>query len=169
MLEAAKKAPGTTEIATKLQVAQMRDWLRRQKSMDDVLALLKLDDGVDKVLTNPAFDTLEVYINQFNKLNKLNPDKQTTTINTLMVQHGDEAVAKMLEAAKKVPSTETLAKELQVAQFSQWLKEGAKPANIWKMLKMEKATWMTNPDADVWRGYLAFYKAHKLTAKLPTP
>lgn len=101
MLEAAKKAPGTTEIATKLQVAQMRDWLRRQKSMDDVLALLKLDDGVDKVLTNPAFDTLEVYINQFNKLNKLNPDKQTTTINTLMVQHGDEAVAKMLEAAKR--------------------------------------------------------------------
>ncbi|KAE9001148.1 hypothetical protein PR002_g17991 [Phytophthora rubi] len=158
MLEAAKRDPGTTEIATKLQVAQMRDWLRGGKSFDDVLVLLKLDDGVDKVLANPALDTLGVYINQFNKYN---PGKQTNTIDRLTVQYGDEALAKMLEAAKKVPSTEKLAKELQVAQFTRWLSAGEKPAKIWKMLKMEKATWMKNPDADVWRGYLAFYKLHK--------
>ncbi|KAE8903072.1 hypothetical protein PF003_g12694 [Phytophthora fragariae] len=128
MLEAAKRDPGTTKIATRLQVAQMRDWIRGGKSFDDVLALLKLDDGVDKILANPALGTLGVYINQFNKIN---PGKQTNTIDRLTVQFGDEALAKMLEAAKKVPSTEKLAKELQVAQFAQWLAEGAKPANIW--------------------------------------
>ncbi|KAE9265399.1 hypothetical protein PF008_g31871 [Phytophthora fragariae] len=163
MLEAAKRDPGTTKIATRLQVAQMRDWIRGGKSFDDVLALLKLDDGVDKILANP---TLGVYINQFNKIN---PGKQTNTIDRLTVQFGDEALAKMLEAAKKVPSTEKLAKELQVAQFAQWLAEGAKPANIWKMLNMEKATWMKNPDADVFYGYVAFYKSHKSIVTPTTP
>jgi hypothetical protein len=98
------------------------------------------------------------YIKQFNKAN---PGKETTLVNTFAVSYGDAAVAKMLEAAKRKPGTEKFAKELQTAQFQQWLVEGAKPAQIWKTLKMEKSTWMTNPDAEVWRGYLAFYKANK--------
>ncbi|POM76729.1 Secreted RxLR effector peptide protein [Phytophthora palmivora] len=73
-------------------------------------------------------------------------------IDSLTTFYGDEAMAKMLEAAKRNPSTNTIATELQTAQFTQWLHEGAKPFHIWKMLNMEKATWMTNPDANVWRG-----------------
>jgi hypothetical protein len=41
-------------MGTKLQVAQMREWLRAGKSVDNVFELLKLDDGLDKLLTNPS-------------------------------------------------------------------------------------------------------------------
>ncbi|KAJ8569052.1 hypothetical protein ON010_g6209 [Phytophthora cinnamomi] len=162
------QAPDTTQLATRLQVAQMRDWVRRGTSVDDAMTLLKFDDNVKTVLINPGLGTLEVYITQ---LNKLDPKKRTTVTDALRDSYGDEAVAKMLEAARKAkttPNTEKLAQKLQNSQFDQWFTEGAKPAIIWKMLNMEKATWMKNPDADVWRRYLAFYKLQKAKATSTT-
>ncbi|EEY67117.1 secreted RxLR effector peptide protein, putative [Phytophthora infestans T30-4] len=161
MLEAARKVDATSGIATKLQVAHMKVWLREKTSMDAVLKFLTLDKGVDSLLTNPSFTALETYVRLFNKQN---PGKETSVIKELMVFYGDEAVSKMLEAAKKVPNTHAQATALQNAQFKLWFAEGAKPSRIWKMLNMKKASWTTNPDAQVWRGYLDYYKLQKAAA-----
>ncbi|KAF4130444.1 hypothetical protein GN958_ATG20338 [Phytophthora infestans] len=161
MLEAARKVDATSGIATKLQAAHMKVWLRKKTPMDTVLGFLTLDKGVDKLLTNPSFTALKTYVRLFN--NK-NPGKETSVIKEMMVFYGDEAVSKMLEAAKKVPNTHAQATAMQTAQFKLWFAEGAKPSRIWKMLNMEKASWTTNPDAQVWRGYLDYYKLQKAAA-----
>ncbi|ETI57242.1 hypothetical protein F443_00438 [Phytophthora nicotianae P1569] len=158
MLEAGRWVEATSKIAGKLQIAQMKGWLQNKKSMDDVFKILTLDKGVDNILTNQNLNALGTYVNLYNKKY---PGQETSVIKELMVFHGDEAVSKMLEAAKKVPETHTLAKALQTAQFKLWFVEGAKPFQIWKMLNMKKETWMMNPDAQVWRGYLEYYKLQK--------
>ncbi|KAG2948412.1 hypothetical protein PC117_g6066 [Phytophthora cactorum] len=91
----------------------------------------------------------------------------TTMIKTFTKFFGDEALAKTLEAARHVPNTEKVATQFQTAQFTQWLRDGKKHEVIWKMLNMEKATWMKNPDAQVWYRYKDFYKAniHKVTGQ----
>ncbi|KAG3112699.1 hypothetical protein PI124_g6659 [Phytophthora idaei] len=68
--------------------------------------------------------------------------------------------AKVIEASKKVSSTQKFAEELQVALFSQWLREGAQPKQIWSMLRLEKATRKGDPNGEIWRGYRAFYYLH---------
>ncbi|OWZ05297.1 RxLR effector protein [Phytophthora megakarya] len=162
LLQAAKNGR-ESKLANMLQTEQMWSWITKRKSTDDVFKLLKLDKGVDKVLTNPNLKAWEDYV-QFYTI-KFNVKKPTTTIDSLTTFYGDDAVAKMLEAARKKPDTRERATELQTAQFTKWLSKGIKPAQIWKMLKMDKPTWMTNPNADVWRHYLAFYKLHKSNPK----
>ncbi|KAL3663735.1 hypothetical protein V7S43_011150 [Phytophthora oleae] len=159
MLEATKKIEGMEGIATKMQGAQVKGWMRSGEIADDVFELLKLDKSIKNLLTNPKLDIWSGYLTLFNKYSQ--PGKETTVVNTFVKYYGDEAVAKAIEAAKKISSTKEKATELQVALFTQWLMEGAKPHQIWKMLRMEKATWMKNPDANIWREYLAFYKLHK--------
>lgn len=159
MIEATKKFEGMEGIAMKMQEAQVKNWLQSGKTADDLFEVLKLDKSIKNLLTNPKLDIWSGYLNLFNKYGK--PGKETTVVNTFVTFYGDEVVAKTLEAAKKVSSTKEKATELQMALFTQWLMEGAKPHQIWKMLQMEKATWMRNPDANIWREYLAFYKLHK--------
>ncbi|KAK1947230.1 hypothetical protein P3T76_001240 [Phytophthora citrophthora] len=158
MLLAAKQVSSTKETAMEVQVAQMREWLRRGKSVDDIFELLKLDNGLEKLLTNP---NLSLWVNYMTRFNERFPSKKTSMIDTFSNYYGDEAMAKMLEAAKKDPRASKLASELQTAHFKQWLNEGAKPYMIFKMLKMNKETWMKNPDANIWRLYNEYYKARR--------
>ncbi|KAG3027386.1 hypothetical protein PC119_g7402 [Phytophthora cactorum] len=95
-----------------------------------------------------------------NLFNKYSPGRETTLANTFVKSYGNEAVAKMVEAAKKVPSTEKFAQELQVALFNQWLREGAQLKQIWSMLCLEKAIRKGDPNGEIWRGYRAFYYLH---------
>ncbi|KAG1689139.1 hypothetical protein DVH05_002777 [Phytophthora capsici] len=159
MIEATKKFEGMEGIAMKMQEAQVKNWMQSGKTADDLFEVLKLDRSMENLLTNPKLDIWSGYLNLFNKYSK--PGKETTVVNTFVTFYGDEVVAKALEAAKKVPNTKEKATELQLALFTQWLAEGAKPHQIWKMLQMEKSTWMRNPNANIWREYLAFYKLHK--------
>nr|KAH7495970.1 RxLR effector protein PSR2 [Phytophthora ramorum]KAH7496251.1 RxLR effector protein PSR2 [Phytophthora ramorum] len=153
VLEAVKKTSSANDILKKLQVRP-----RNQRSVDNMFELLKLDEGVSKLLTSPNLNAFVTYMNVFNRGN---PAKETTLVKTMTISYGDELLAKALEAAKHVPSTRKMATDLQMAQFSMWLSEGAKPSQIWKILKMNKATWMTNPDAQIWRGYNEFFKLHQ--------
>lgn len=156
VLEAAKKVPSTEKIAKELQSAQLTLWTKKF-SPDDAFKMLQLDVKVDKLLTNP---NLALWITYLGKYNELNRGKGTTMIKTFTKFYGDEALAKMLEAARHVPTTEKVATQFQIAQFTQWLRDGKKQNVIWKLLNMEKATWMKNPDAQVWYRYKEFYKVN---------
>ncbi|ETM38177.1 hypothetical protein L914_15449, partial [Phytophthora nicotianae] len=137
MLEATRKTPETEKIATRLQRRQVKIWMRSGKTADDIFMVLKLDKKIENLLTNPNLETYVTYMNLFNKYS---PGRETTLVNTFVTFYGDEAVAKVIEAGKKVESTEEFAKDLQVALFSQWMWEGAQPKQIWKMLHLEKST-----------------------------
>ncbi|GMF64625.1 unnamed protein product [Phytophthora lilii] len=163
MLEATRKIPSSNSVATKLQTEHMWIWLQDRKSPTDIFKLLNLHNGVNNLLVSLASPNANIWLRYIKFFNKYmaTSGKQTTMMKSLLVIYGDEALSKMLEAATKVPHTNEFATNLQAAMFKQWLVDGKKPARIWKMLNMEKATWTTNPDAQIWRGYLAYYKAHK--------
>ncbi|KAL3663728.1 hypothetical protein V7S43_011143 [Phytophthora oleae] len=157
VLGAAKRMATTEKMATELQSAQLKQWLTHYSS-DDVFKLLKLDSDVNSLLTNPSLMTWITFLGQFNAKN---PGKGTTMVKTFAKFYGDIPLAKMLDSASIAPKTEKVATQFQTAQFKQWLRDGKKPAEVWKALKMEKATWMQNPDAQVWYKYKEFYKVNK--------
>ncbi|KAE8971333.1 hypothetical protein PR003_g26902 [Phytophthora rubi] len=67
MFLAAKESSFTKAIAEKLEQAQMADWLRNEKSADDVFKLLKLDDGMDNLLTSPLLSNWMAYVEKLNE------------------------------------------------------------------------------------------------------
>ncbi|ETN14845.1 hypothetical protein PPTG_07098 [Phytophthora nicotianae INRA-310] len=162
ILQAGVKVKSTNSIARKLQFIQMTGWMQQTNSIDDIFRLLKLDEGMEKLLTSPNLNILERYIEVYNKFNGV---KRTSLIKEMMRFYEQKAVSTALEAAKKNPSTNALATELQAAQFRQWFADGVKPPKIWKMLEMKKSTWTLNPDAQVWRDYNAYYWLQKKTAE----
>lgn len=90
MFAAAKESSSTKAIAGKLEQAQMTDWLRNEKSADDVFKLLKLNDDVDNLLTNPLLSNWVAYVEKLNEnpyailLGKLKSSKLTATDNKLV-------------------------------------------------------------------------------------
>lgn len=89
---------------------------------------LGLDKAGDKVFSDPLLVTYVQYMKAFNKEY---PHTETTLIQALSKSYG-EKLPTMLEAAKKVPSTEKLATNLQAAQFKQWIAEGKTPDAVFK-------------------------------------
>ncbi|OWZ00531.1 RxLR effector protein [Phytophthora megakarya] len=114
LLQAAKNGR-ESKLADMLQTEQMWVWLTgtKGKSTDDIFHLLKLDEGVDKVLTNPNLQAWDDYIKFYNS--KFDVKNPTTTFDSLKRFYGDEKMAKMLEAAKKEPTTRKIAMKLQTA------------------------------------------------------
>ncbi|GMF22716.1 unnamed protein product [Phytophthora lilii] len=83
---------------------------------------LNLTKAGDELFASPQLVTWEKYVKEFATVN---PDDKTTLISTMTSHYGDKGVYKILESAKKVPSTETLATALQAEQlnpqFSTWI------------------------------------------------
>ncbi|KAG6612056.1 RxLR effector protein [Phytophthora cinnamomi] len=67
MILAAEKSDETKAVAEKLGQAQVTDWLRRDKSADEVFTLLKLDVEVDDLLTHPLLSTWVAYVEKINE------------------------------------------------------------------------------------------------------
>ncbi|KAL4114297.1 hypothetical protein PRIC2_014620 [Phytophthora ramorum] len=137
---------------------QLKAWLVGGESSDDVFKFLKLDQAGDNLLTNPNLDGWTTYLKLYN-LN--HPGKETSMIKTFTAAYGDDALAKILQSAKSVPSTKTMAEELQVAQFTQWLAKGFEPKDVYSSIfKLQPNTWREDPGAIILHQYNQFYKAH---------
>ncbi|EGZ13463.1 hypothetical protein PHYSODRAFT_512287, partial [Phytophthora sojae] len=160
MIEPAMHVPSQQRLAANLVLQQRNNWEAAVKSVDDVFTLLRLDKAGDDLFKTSQINRWYNYVSYLKRLNG-GVDEEAAMVKTFTKFYGNEALSKMLEAAKKVSTTETMATKLQTAQFKMWLKNRVKPMHIWSMLKMEKATWMANPSAEVWRGYNAFYKLNK--------
>ncbi|KAE9275362.1 hypothetical protein PF008_g29367, partial [Phytophthora fragariae] len=99
--------------------------LKEKKTPDDVFKMLKLDDGLETVLENQKLQLWTAFVNKFNK--KKRGEREVTILGMLTKTYRDEAVAKMLEAAKQNPSTEWLATKLQNEQQIVWIVNGVSP------------------------------------------
>ncbi|ETL86276.1 hypothetical protein L917_14285 [Phytophthora nicotianae] len=157
---ASGSAVETVTNSLKSTSTQLDDWLAKGTSTDDVFKLLTLDKPSEGLLTNSK---LTEWIHYMKLFNKANPKKQTSLIKTLTAHYGDEALVKMIDAAKQVPSTATFAKRLQTEQRQLWLTQGKSPDDVFALLKLNKAgdKIFTHPEVVTWANYVGdFNKAN---------
>lgn len=113
MIEKAKNVQQTKAIAAKWQ-PQLSRQILLEKGMTpaDFFKRMDLDGGVEKLLTSPNVQSLRDYVDLFNLKN---PEQKTTVMGVFTKFYGVKAVSDMLEAAKKVSSTDDIA--------NAWIKE----------------------------------------------
>ncbi|KAG6611994.1 RxLR effector protein [Phytophthora cinnamomi] len=154
MILAAKKSTTTKDIAQKLEKTEMKNWIRSKHSADAVFKLLKLDDNVDNLLTNPLLGNWVAYAEKVNEnpysilLTKLKLSELTRT---------DGKLADMLVRAKETASTSVIAGKLEAVQLEKWLSEGKSAEDVFKLLQLEKEgeTLLWNPRVWSWVDYVA--------------
>ncbi|KAG2982563.1 hypothetical protein PC120_g24618 [Phytophthora cactorum] len=139
---------------------QLKEWLKGGKSTDDVFKLLTLDNVANDLLATPQ---LQAWINYMKLFNKENPKQQTTLIKTLTSHYDDAGVAKIIETAKQVPATATIAKRLQTEQIQRWIAQEKSPDGVFKLLNLDIAAdqLFKQPQVVTWAKYVDdFNKAH---------
>ncbi|KUF90797.1 hypothetical protein AM587_10004474 [Phytophthora nicotianae] len=114
----------------------------------------ELDKKIENLLTNPNLETYVTYMNLFNKYS---PGRETTLVNTFVTFYGDEAVAKVIEAAKKWRVQRSSPRTCKLRCLVNGCgKERSQNRSgkcyIWKnrLIRM----------GGIWRGYEAFYNAN---------
>ncbi|ETI54256.1 hypothetical protein L917_02670 [Phytophthora nicotianae] len=109
MIIAAKQAPSTKNVATKLQVEQLRAWGKQGKSADDVFALLNLKtkaQNLDDLFDDPQFVPWLKYVDDFNKND---PVKANAMMRKTLAPHTNGA---------------DIGAKLQAQQLKVWAREG---------------------------------------------
>ncbi|KAG1694184.1 hypothetical protein DVH05_021840 [Phytophthora capsici] len=158
MLIAAKKAPSTEKIALAVQAEQTKLWLNEKKTPRAVFDLLKLKDEQNALFSSPLFTAWLKYSDEFNLLD---PEaKVVLPFSTLNKYYGDEALAKMILAASKDPSTSILAKRLHLEQLREWYSSLKPPELLFKALKLDKtgSKLFERSLFTVWKEYVEFIK-----------
>ncbi|KAH7491216.1 RxLR effector protein PSR2 [Phytophthora ramorum] len=131
MLEAGLKMPKTKEAATALQTKQLEGWKNMGLSADDAFKTLNLNVGAEKVFKNP---NLNAWVKYMDDLNSGLPRKnQVSMIDTFRRNFGDDALSKMLVAAKKDPVTEKIATDMQASLLSKWVLARKDPEAVSKI------------------------------------
>ncbi|KAE8955734.1 hypothetical protein PR002_g31699 [Phytophthora rubi] len=125
------------------------------KSADEVFQLLKLDKAGNSLLSSPKLESWLAYAKAFNLKS---PQNEASMITTFRAAYGDAELAKIIQTAKGVPNTEKMAKELQVAQFNLWMREGMKPEDVYSKVFKLSTNWQNDPAVPILRQYNRFFK-----------
>ncbi|OWZ21645.1 Avirulence (Avh) protein [Phytophthora megakarya] len=138
IFEAAKKKPGLENIASDWQRTQFRYWLDLSHKPDYVFRNLRLGYTAmyakDKLLEHPLFQTWINYMKYYNENMENQQGTFLATLGTKLLYNDDE-ISKMIETAKKSPSTIEFADKLQMEQVDRWFSEGKSPTFVWLSLK----------------------------------
>ncbi|KAG6620341.1 putative secreted RxLR effector protein [Phytophthora cinnamomi] len=113
----------------------LRAMLKKQQSADDALVFLKLNGGVDDILSSPNLKYLAKYISKYNE--KF-PETRVTMAGTLTKQYGDDAVAAMLVSGQRSPNTKDIAEKLEGELFRLW-HAGNSYSDVFRLLKLKEA------------------------------
>ncbi|KAG1684888.1 hypothetical protein DVH05_010182 [Phytophthora capsici] len=120
VLAAAKKVPGTKDVATRLEATQMKGWLdSADPSPENILKLLKLGNGADKVFETAQFATWTKYLDEFNT--KF-PNKKTSQVRVFVRVYGEGNLMKMLVSKGNADSV--IAASLNKEMLAKWLEFG---------------------------------------------
>ncbi|KAG6594232.1 RxLR effector protein [Phytophthora cinnamomi] len=138
------------------RVAKLVEKLKsdKQKAVSKYFTKLQLDKTTPNLFESPKFQEFERFVA---KTYKRTPDAtDAAMVTTLITHHGDEAVAKMLAAAKEATSTKALATKLEGIQFSNWLREGKTADDVFILLKLDRKAddILENPALKSWVAYV---------------
>ncbi|KAE9066124.1 hypothetical protein PF010_g27929 [Phytophthora fragariae] len=149
------KIPGVAKIVEKLTPD-------KQKAANKLFTKLKLHETTSDLFESPNFHK---WIKSVTKAYKKTPDAANAVIvSTITARYGDEALARMLVAAKEVPTTRNLATQLEEVQLANWLTSMKTADDVFKLLKLddEGVNLFKNPVFSTWVSY-----ATKLDDKNP--
>nr|QMU24882.1 PaRXLR58 [Phytophthora agathidicida] len=113
---------------------KIKYWLRKGKTEEEVMNMLKLGDDAAAALENPKLKVLTKSIASYNKKYP-DPDRELSLVETLVVHYGDDAVAKAMVAAMKDPNAENT---LLKADMKSWLKY-----SVYRSLKDSRLEFFT--------------------------
>ncbi|EGZ15152.1 hypothetical protein PHYSODRAFT_286256 [Phytophthora sojae] len=142
------------DIALELETAMGKMW---GKTPEHIFKLLKLDAGVDTLLTNPNVKTLSGYIERYNLKN---PDQHTTWMELFTKFYGTKAMWNMIEKAKNVQQTKAIAAKWQPQLSRQILLEkGMTPADFFKRMDLDGGVekLLTSPNVQSLRDYVDLF------------
>ncbi|GMF60828.1 unnamed protein product [Phytophthora fragariaefolia] len=120
MIERAMQNPNTVSIAKSVEKEWHQYWLAQKKLPQNAFHFLGLNKAGGKTLANPKFQTWIEYLHDFNQLY---PVQKTTMIDGLRANYNDINLLRIFDKAKKDPSTEKLATNLQSALIDKWVGE----------------------------------------------
>ncbi|OWZ05343.1 RxLR effector protein [Phytophthora megakarya] len=127
-LSRAKQFEHTKDIATKLQRQQLKGWLNRKKSVDDVFALLKIKEEGTRFVFCRQLETMEAYIKLFNAKN---PRQKTNMYEALSHGFGGEdKFAIVISQAMTRPVTALKAVKYQYVMFNRWFAKDYDPMTV---------------------------------------
>ncbi|ETN03594.1 hypothetical protein PPTG_15577 [Phytophthora nicotianae INRA-310] len=147
-------ADDNTAVVKKFKDELVKRWLGEPTHPLNIFNNLKLNEAGDDLLANPV---LTIWVKYMKAFNKEYPQAETTMIQTFTKSYGDEKLATMIQAATKVEETKDFAKNLQTAQFNQWMVDKKTPKDILGVLKLNSQTYTDNPSVDIWRVYNKAY------------
>ncbi|KAG3063214.1 hypothetical protein PI125_g24386 [Phytophthora idaei] len=151
--------------AKKLNLAdnvRVKKWMYKQKTSDYVFKKLKLDVGLDKVLTNPKLHLYAAYVDLFNKQN---PTKKVSILDMFTKTYGDDAVIKLLELGTKDATIMTFTSRLRTELASSWVTSGKSAEEIFTLLTLDKTGYkifttpplnkeISNPTLNLFAAYI---------------
>ncbi|KAG6943961.1 hypothetical protein JG688_00017343 [Phytophthora aleatoria] len=136
--------------AKKLNLAdnvRVKKWMYKQRTSDYVFKKLKLDVGLDKVLTNPKLHLYAAYIDRFNKQN---PTKKVSMLDMFTKTYGDNGVIKLLGMGTNDATIMTFTSRLRTELVSKWVTSGKSADEIFTLLKLDTTGFkiFTTPPAN---------------------
>ncbi|ETM39437.1 hypothetical protein L914_14412 [Phytophthora nicotianae] len=131
----------------------LEDWVKKGLITDDTFRMLTLGNAADELLNGSLLSAWATYIKVFNQEN---PTQKMNLLAALTARFGDEAVAIMLETAKKIRKTRSLAVSIQTEQIRHWLRTKKRPDDVFVLLKLEtaKARLFDQPQLNTWVRYV---------------
>lgn len=161
MLIAAKKAPETKTIATNLQIQQLRGWMKKGKTADDVFNLFNLKGkatSLDDLVSDGQFAPWVTYVTALNKGDPKKTNMMVVKTLTTYNKKTHKGVYDMLSASKN----KQLAADLQRGQFDNWLANNVQFYDVSAMVGA-KGTPRGSPQRLFVKDYVAAYnKKHQL-------
>ncbi|KAE9192891.1 hypothetical protein PF005_g18287 [Phytophthora fragariae] len=129
--KSAMNDPSTGKIAKLVQREQSKYWLHEQKSPRIVFHFLNLNKIGEKNSCQLGFQTMDQVSE---RLQPSVSQGKTTMLDGLMGNYIERDLLRIFDAAKKDPSTEKLAMNLQSALINKWIVKKEKPADLKRML-----------------------------------
>ncbi|OWZ01245.1 RxLR effector protein, partial [Phytophthora megakarya] len=127
----AKGIEATKDIATKLQKRQLKGWMVKEMSPDDVFTLLKIKDGGILSIGSRKLDTLNEYIKLLESRNHF---EQSNLVSVLSKGFGGEdEFALLVSRASQQPQSKKMfdgALKYRDLLFSSWLKRKLDPMTV---------------------------------------
>ncbi|KAE9040128.1 hypothetical protein PR002_g5130 [Phytophthora rubi] len=131
VIKTAMNDPSTVKLAKLMQRERSKHWLDMKDSPRNVFKFLELSKAEEKTIVSSDFKIWSKYLNDFNQRY---PNEKTTMIDDLMANYIERTLLRMFDVAKKDPSTEKLATDLQNALINKWIDAKEKPAGLKRML-----------------------------------
>ncbi|OWY99020.1 RxLR effector protein [Phytophthora megakarya] len=135
------------------QRRQIKQWMKEEKTPDEVFVMLGLDKGLDNILAKPELRTWSVFMTTYNRKNT---KKMVTMLGTLTKHYGDLRVAKMIESSRKDSYTKSLANRLQNHQLRGWRMNGLSTDVVFQLLRISEGgikNLLSNKALNVWYYY----------------